>query len=92
MSRYFCCKRSTYERAINSGVAALCQFAQRLKRNLAGILAHTPGPLGTGLVEGGKEKGPAVQGLQELGAGANQIEQSDCRFFSGRAPPRRWAK
>ena len=39
-----------------------------------------------------KEKGPAMQGLQELGAGANQIEQSDCRFFSGRAPLRRWAK
>lgn len=38
-----------------------------------------------------KEKGPAVQGLQELGAGANQIEQSDCRFLTGRAPPRQWA-
>ena len=38
-----------------------------------------------------KEKGPAVQGLQELGAGANQIEQSDCRFLTGRAPLRRWA-
>jgi hypothetical protein len=38
-----------------------------------------------------KEKGPAVQGLQELGAGANQIEQSDCRFLTGRAPLRQWA-
>lgn len=70
-SRYFCCKRSSYERAINSGIAALCQFAQRLKPNLAGILARTGWPLGTNLVEGIKEKGPAVQGLQELGAGAN---------------------
>lgn len=41
-----------YERAISSGIGPLCQFARRLKRYLAGILAYTRWPLGTNLVEG----------------------------------------
>lgn len=33
-----------------------------------------------------KRKGPALRGLQELGARAFGIEQSDCRFRPGLAP------
>jgi len=41
-----------YERAMSSGISPLCQFAQRLKPYLPGILAHTSWPLSTNLVEG----------------------------------------
>lgn len=41
-----------YERAMDSGIAALQAFAQRLKPYLHGIIAHARYPLHTSLIEG----------------------------------------
>lgn len=43
---------SWYQRAMDSGIAALQAFARKLKPYLHGILAHTRWPLHTSLVEG----------------------------------------
>ena len=41
-----------YQRAMDSGIAPLMRFAQRLKPYLHGILAHSRWPLHTSLIEG----------------------------------------
>ncbi len=41
-----------YERALTSGIPALCRFAERLKPYVPGILAHCRWPLHTSLLEG----------------------------------------
>ena len=41
-----------YQRAMESGIAALMQFARRLKPYLKGILAHCRHPLHTSVLEG----------------------------------------
>jgi transposase len=41
-----------YQRAIDSGIKPIIQFAQRLKPYLHGILAHSRWPLHTSLIEG----------------------------------------
>jgi transposase len=41
-----------YDRALSSGIPALCRFANRLKPYVPGILAHCRWPLHTSLLEG----------------------------------------